>query len=451
MSGHIPLAVMPHIGGWHLASWRRPASRAEDYWDPALWVEIAQLAESAKFDAVFYGDNYSLIPVPEHFRPRTGRMGAWDAVVISTAVAMATEKIGIVATAFTEFVAPYALARQFATLDRVSKGRIAWNVVTSGTPGDQANFSAAPLASPEARYERAAEYVQVVKGLWDSWEDDAFVIDRDSGIFFHADRLHTLNHHGKYFDVAGPLNVARPLQGHPVIAQAGGSGPGKQLAGTVGELLFTPLNGEAAVAYTREVRQIALSAGRRTNDLVVLAQLTPIVGRTREEAQAKWDWLQSRMPEEILRATIEMYLGGADLSALPPDLPITELKLTGGIEGFRNAVLAYRNPDGSVPTIAQMLRGYPGPGTIIGSPDEIADYMEAEIAAGACDGFLLLLHGIPDELADFVELVVPELRRRGRFRSDYADDGTLRSRLGLARPDNSLARTNATTPSQGVM
>ncbi|UZW57251.1 NtaA/DmoA family FMN-dependent monooxygenase [Sphingobium sp. JS3065] len=433
---HIPLAVMPHIGGWHLASWRRPASQASRSWDPYLWIDLARAAERAKFDAIFFGDQYSLIPVPEHLRPNTARMGSWDALVISTAIAAQTSKVGIVATAFTEFVAPYAMARQFATLDHISAGRVAWNVVTSGTPGDQRNFSSKPLADPVSRYERAAEYVDVVKGLWDSWEDDAVINDRESGVFFDAGKLHKLDHHGKHFDITGPLNVARPVQGYPVIAQAGGSGPGKQLAGSIGELLFTPLSGTAAAAYCAEVREIAGNAGRKPGEIIVLAQLTPIVGKTREEAEEKWRWLQSKLPEELLRQPIELMLGGVDLAEFSPDTLITDLELSGGIEGFRNAVLSYRNADGSVPTIAELLRGYRGPGTVVGSAEDIADYMELEVAGGCCDGFLLLLHGVPEDFEDFCELVVPELRKRGRFRSEYDDDGTLRGRLGLQRPAN---------------
>jgi FMN-dependent oxidoreductase (nitrilotriacetate monooxygenase family) len=438
---HIPIATMPHIGGWHGAAWRRPTSRAEDFTNPNLWVELAQIAEGAKLDAVFYGDSFSLWPVPEHLRPFTARIGAWDAMTISSMVAAQTEKIGIIATAHTEFVHPYALARQFATLDRISGGRAGWNLVTSGTPGDQSNFDAiAELASPESRYERAFEYLEVVKGLWDSWEDDAFIIDRAKGVFFDGAKLHAVKHRGKYFNVDGPLNVARPIQGYPVIAQAGGSAPGRQLAGSIGELLFTALSGQAAVGYRSGVRRIAAEAGRVPDrDMTVLAQLTPVVAETHEEAQQKWQFLQENTPEELLRSPVEMMLAH-DLSQYPSDMPISELKgIQGGIEGYRQTVLSYRNPDGSIPTIAELVRGFKGPGTVVGSAEEVADYMEAEVAAGACDGFLLFLQGIPDELQDFVDLVIPELRRRGRFRTEYDDDGTLRGRFGFSRPRNQFA------------
>ncbi|RYE42683.1 MAG: LLM class flavin-dependent oxidoreductase [Hyphomicrobiales bacterium] len=439
MARSIPIAVMPHIGGWHLGSWRRPNSRAEDFWDPALWVEIAQIAEAAKLDAVFYGDNYSLIPVPEHLRHLTGRTGAWDAVTISAAVAMATSNIGIVATAFTEFVAPYALARQFATLDRIAGGRVGWNVVTSGTPGDKENYSAGPLGSSQVRYERAAEYVEVVKGLWDTWEDDAIVCDREAGVYYRREKMHTLDHHGKYFDVAGPLNVMRSPQGQPVIAQAGGSPEGRQLAGTIGELLFTAMSGPAAAAYRKDVREIAAAAGRDSDDLTVLAQLTPVIGHTHEEAEEKFNWLQQQVPQEILRQTIELFLG-ASLAEYDPDMLITELKITGGVAGYRDAVLSYRNPDGSVPTLRELFLGYKGPGTVVGTPEEIVDYMEAERANGSCDGFLLMLQGAPVELIDFTQLVVPELRRRGLLRTEYSED-TLRERLGIVPPVHRHAAT----------
>lgn len=435
----IRIAAMPHVGGFHVASWRRPDSRADDPFAPEIYFDLARIAERGKLDALFFGDSVALWPLPEEFRYRTARLGAWDALVMAGALAAVTKNIGIVATAHTEFHEPFVLARQFASLDRISHGRIGWNVVTSGLADEQANFSAMTLAPPAQRYERAAEFVDVVKGLWDSWEDDVLIVDRESGVYYDPAKLHVLDHHGKYYDVRGPLNMLRPLQGHPVIAQAGGSAAGKALAGSIGELIFTTYTGETAKTYSREVRDIAQAAGRDPAQITILGTLMPVVAATQEEAEAKWQFLQDSAPPELANTTMELMLG-AKLSSFKWDEPLPQsFDEPAPIEALRNQILGIRNPDGSLPTVEELTRLFKAPGIVVGTPELVADYMEAEVDSGAVDGFMILLQGLPDELADFVDLVVPELQQRGRFRKEYDDDGTLRGRLGLSRPENRFA------------
>jgi alkanesulfonate monooxygenase len=435
---HITVCAMPHAGGFHQASWRRDGAKGNDIWNPDLWRDIARTAERGFLDAVFFADNAALWPVPEHLRHHTAKVGVWDAIIAASLTATATERIGIIATAHTEFQQPYILARQMACLDHLSRGRIGWNIVTSGIPAEYANFGKEQTLDKEKLYAKATEFVEVVKGLWDSWEDDAYVIDKESGIFFDPDKLHTLNHDGEFYSARGPLNVMRPPQGYPVLAQAGGSGPGKVLAGTVGELIFTPLSGEAAIQYRKDIKDIAAQAGRAPSATKVLAQLMPVVAATDEEAQEKWAELQRLLHPEIARGAIEAMLR-EDISGYPLDEPLPETDTpSDAIVGYRDAVLSFRMPDGRKPTVRELIENYKGPGTVVGSPSTIADYMENEIESGACDGFALLVQGLPEDLEDFVNLVVPELQKRGRFRTAY-EPGTLREQLGFARPENQFA------------
>jgi FMN-dependent oxidoreductase (nitrilotriacetate monooxygenase family) len=439
---HITVCAMPHAGGWHQASWRRPETVGNDIWNPDLWRSIARTAERGKLDALFFADNLSLWPVPEHLRHHTAKVGVWDAVVLASLAAMSTQRIGIVATVHTEYQQPYILARQMACLDHLSRGRIGWNVVTSAGPQDAANIRREGLVSTETRYARATEFVKVARGLWDSWEDDAYLIDQERGVFFDPAKLHSLNHEGDFFNVRGPLNIMRSPQGYPVLAQAGGSGPGKQLAGEIGELIFTPLTGEAGRAYRSDVLQIAERAGRKASSVKVLSQLMPVVGATDEEAERKWTWLQSHLDPDIARGVLEAMLA-VDLSQFPLDEPLPDLGKTDRIQGYRDAVMSFTK-DGRRPTLRELIRDFRGPGTVVGSPKTIADYMEREVDSGVCDGFALLLQGAPEELNDFVDHVVPELQRRKRFRTEYSNT-TFRDMLGLERPANQFAAAGRAT------
>ncbi|WP_285314263.1 NtaA/DmoA family FMN-dependent monooxygenase [Pseudarthrobacter sp. fls2-241-R2A-168] len=446
---HITVCAMPHAGGWHQASWRRKGAKGNDIWNPELWKDIARTAERGMLDAVFFADNSALWGMPEHLRKHTAKVGVWDATILAALAASATERIGIVATAQTEYQQPYILARQMACLDHLSGGRIGWNIVTSAFPLEAQNHGEQELADKELRYAKATEFVEVVKSLWDSWEDDAYVIDQESGIFFDPDKLHTPNHKGEFFSVRGPLNVMRPPQGYPVFAQAGSSGSGKVLAGTVAELVFTNASGEAAAAYRNDIHSIAAQAGRKASDVKVLSMLCPVIAPTDEEAQAKWVELQRMLHPDLQRNWIEIGLG--DTSGYSLDEPLPEKPTaTSHSQGFLDAVYNFRMPDGRKPTFGELLENYPGPGTVVGSPSTIADYMENEIDSGACDGFILTMQGVPEELEDFVNFVVPELQKRGRFRTSYGEEMTFRELLGLPRPENQFSQKPITQEPQSA-
>lgn len=438
---HIPICVLPHAAGWHVASWRRPWAVDKEIWNPDVWKRLAQTAERGRLDAIFLADLVALWPAPEHLRHHTAHVGQWEAFTLLSALAMVTEHIGLIATGHTEYGSPYNMARRTACLDHLSRGRAGWNVVTSSGPEQARNFGKGDQDPTELRYARATEFVDVVRGLWDSWEDDAYIRERSAGIFYDPEKLHVLDHKGEHYTVRGPLNVMRPPQGHPVLAQAGSSGPGKKLAASIGELIFTPHSGYGAQAYRREIRAIARELGRDPDGIKVLSQVTPVVARTQGEADAKWDELQSLRHPEIARGVVEAMLG-VDLSAAPLDEPLPEtVQGIMRVTGYHDAVMDYIRSE--KPTVRQLIHNYKGPGTIVGPPEVIADYIEAEVESGACDGFVLLIQGMPEELEDFVELVIPELQKRGRFRTEYTGT-TLRENLGLARPPNRFAGTSGT-------
>jgi len=433
---HIPVCVLPHAAGWHVASWRRPSVPPKDIWNIDVWAKMAQTAERGCLDAVFLADLVALWPVPEHLRHQTAHVGQWEAFTLLSALAMVTKHIGLVATGHTEYGSPYNMARRTACLDHISHGRSGWNVVTSSGPQQALNYSKNAENPTDRRYARAEEFVDVVKALWDSWEDDAYIRDKAAGVFYDPSKLHVADHHGEFYDVRGPLNVMRPPQGYPVLAQAGSSGPGKKLAARIGEIIFTPHSGEGARIYNRELKALAQEFGRDPTQIKVLSQISPVVAATQTEADAKWEQLQSLTHPELARGTVEAMLG-VDLSKADLDAPIPED--IGGIvrvTGYHDAVMDYIRTE--KPTVRQLIHAYKGPGTIVGSPKVVADYIEAEVDSGACDGFVLLIQGMPDELEDFVEFVVPELQRRGRFRTEY-EGRTLREHLGLAKPANQFA------------
>lgn len=440
--GHITTCVLPHAAGWHVGSWRRPGAIEKEIWNIDVWKHVAQTAERGMLDAVFVADNVCLWPMAPHLRHLTAHVGQFEPFALLTAMAMVTERIGLVATAHTEYGQPYHTARQTASLDHISHGRSGWNVVTSAGHEQAQNFGQDDRDPVEVRYARAQEYVETVRKLWDSWEDDAYIKDREAGIFYDPKKMHPTNHVGEYYKVKGPLNVMRPPQGYPVLAQAGSSGPGKHLAASIGEIIFTPHSGAAGRAYRNEIRELARQKGRDPDSIKVLSQITPVIGKTQQEADEKWAELQRLAPMEILRATVEamsgLNLSGANLDEPVPEDAVGIVRTT----GYADAVMDYIRE--VKPTVRQLIQEYKGPGTVVGTPQVVADYMESEVDGGSCDGFILLVQGMPEELEDFVDLAVPELQRRGRFRKDY-EGKTLREHLGLARPENQFAGMESET------
>jgi alkanesulfonate monooxygenase len=358
-----------------------------------------------------------------------------------SALAATTTHIGFVATASTTYEEPYLLARKFASLDHISKGRAAWNVVTTGNENAAGNFGKEEHPAHPLRYERAEEFIDVAKGLWDSFEDDAFLRDKESGVYSDPHKLHALNHKGKHFSVAGPLNISRPPQGYPVIVQAGASDAGRELAARTAEVIFTAWQAlDEAQAFYRDVKGRMAKYGRHPDELKIMPGISPVVGRTQEEADAKYRELQDLIHPSVGRGILQRFFPGVDL--LQYDLdgpPPTFADSTNGNTSRLALVteLAQREKL-TLRQLYQRLAGARGHRVVVGTPQKVADEIEAWFRNEGADGFNVMPPVLPASLDDFVELVIPELQRRGIFRTEY-DGRTLRENLGLARPQNQFA------------
>ncbi|MEK8127080.1 LLM class flavin-dependent oxidoreductase [Paenibacillus filicis] len=430
------LAVFLLAGGHHVSGWRHPEADALGVHDFQYYKRLAQTAERGKFDAFFFADVLGIGQNDKRFDPSNVRL---DPMLPLAALAVVTERIGLVATVSTSYNEPFNVARRFATLDHLSNGRASWNVVTSFKSQEANNFNQHSLPDPSLRYEKAREFVQVVKGLWDTWEEDALVADKESGIFSLEEKIHDLNHEGKYFSVRGPLNISRPPQGHPVIFQAGTSEGGKELAAETAEAVFTAWSTlEKAQEYYRDVKGRMARYGRAPDQLKIMLGLIPIVGRTEEEAERKEQELQSLLLPEVGVAKLS-YMFGYDLSPFPIDEPLPQTFNLGDAHGASRRFQPIKDiADREQLTIRQLYERYAGNRghlQVRGTPEQIADVMEEWFVAGAADGFNILPPYLPGGLDDFVDLVVPELQKRGLFRTEY-EGTTLREHFGLSRPAN---------------
>jgi FMN-dependent oxidoreductase (nitrilotriacetate monooxygenase family) len=418
--------------GSHAAAWLWPGNRPEAFVDPAYWVDVARLAEKGTFDAVFLADHPSM-PARSDFRP----FQALEPSIVLTAIAGATKHIGLIGTISSSYNAPYNIARRFASLDIVSGGRAGINVVTTADQAAAFNFGAERAANHATRYERAIEFTDAVKALWNSWQDDALVGDKTDAVFIDRGRVHTAHYQGKYFQVRGPLNVPRSRQGHPVIVQAGGSDDGLELAARHAEAVFTAAHTqEDSRAYISRLRARAEAFGRAPGSVVVLPGLVTIIGGTEVEALRREEELSALAPIEQGLAWISGLLkidaSRYDLDApLPDDLRVP----SDGMTTFARGALAKARRQGL--TLRQLIRSQAGGGSnhrpIVGTPEQVAASIEDWFRAGAADGFNLMPDVLPSGLEAFVEHVVPILRQRGIFRDAY-DGETLRDHLGLSRP-----------------
>jgi alkanesulfonate monooxygenase len=366
---------------------------------------------------------------------RSATVTSFEPLTLLSALAMVTERIGLIATASTTFDAPYHIARRFASLDHISNGRAGWNVVTTANPDAALNFGLADHVAHDERYRRAREFMAVVTGLWDSFADDAWLRDQATGIFFDPVKMHVLDHKGEHQSVRGPLNIARPVQGWPVIVQAGASEAGRQLAAETAEVAFGSSGTiEDARAFYADVKARVIAAGRAAEHCKILPGALVFVGRTRAEAQEKKALLDSLVHPESGVPNLSIRLGvdasGFDLDAPLPDIPPSNQSQSG-----RDSLVALaRRENLSVRQLAQMMGGFGGL-QIVGTAGEVADMMQAWLETGACDGFNIMFPTVPAGLDDFVRLVIPELQRRGVFRREY-EGTTLRAHLGLPRPAN---------------
>lgn len=424
--------------GTHSAGWRYPGAPADSALDIDFWIGLARRAEAAKLHFIFFADGAAVrqgLDDPEALR-HTGRIDQFEPTTLIAALSTATRHIGFVATASTTYNAPYTIARKYASLDYISHGRAGWNVVTSWSEDEARNFGLDHSLPHEERYRRANEFVDVVRALWDSWEDDAFVRNAATGVYVDPDKLHITDHKGEFFSVRGPLNIARPPQGYPVIAQAGSSGPGQALAARTADLVYTAQQDkEAARAFYTSLHEQAARFGRAAHPPKVLPGLFPVIGRTEAEAQARAQALDDLVHPSVIYAMLRPKFG--DLSAHALDGPIPELPETNGIKSIKGQLDAARAKGLTIRELYQ-TSGAGGHRRIVGTATQIADLIEDWFTSGVCDGFNLMPPYYPEGLTDLFDLLIPELQRRGLFQHDYTGT-TLRESLGLPRPPNTYA------------
>ncbi len=421
--------------GIHTAWWRYPGAFPDANFNLEHMVRFIQTLERGRFDAFFMADHLAVLNMPMAALKRSATATSFEPFTLLSALAMVTRRIGLVATASTTYDEPYHIARRFASLDHISGGRAGWNIVTTANPDAALNFGLTEDVDHDERYRRAREFYDVVTGLWDSWADDAWLRDQASGVFFDPERLHVLDHKGEHLSVRGPLNIARPVQGWPVIVQAGASEAGRQLAAETAEVIFgSSRTIEDARRFYADIRSRMQAAGRAPDSLKVLPAAMVIVGGTREEALDKKARLDSLVHPDSGIPNLSMRLG-VDASRFDLDGPLPEIPQSNASQSSRDALVALAKRDGlTVRQLAQIVGGSGGL-EIIGTPGEIADTMQEWLETGASDGFNVMFHTVPSGLDEVVDLVIPELTRRGIYRSAYAG-ATLREHLGLARPDN---------------
>lgn len=420
----------------HTAAWRYPGGTPDANFNLKALVKYAQTLERGKFDAFFMADHLAVLNMPMDALKRSATVTSFDPLTLLPALAMATKHLGLIATASSTFEPAYTIARRFASLDHISEGRAGWNLVTTSNPDAALNFGLDDQMPHAERYARAREFFDVVTGLWDSWADDAFIRDVESGVYFDPSRLHVLDHKGKYLKVRGPLNIARPVQGWPVIVQAGASDAGRQLAAETAEMVFAaggPIDG--ARAFYADVKGRAAKIGRNPDHIKILPGAFVVVGDSLEEAKEKRARLDSLVNYDSSIAAVSMALG-VDARQFDPDKPLPDdIPETEASKSGRERVIELGKRENlTVRQIAGRLGGYGGLG-MLGTPAMIADQMEEWLLTEACDGFNVMFPYLPGGLDDFVDKVVPELQRRGLFRTEY-EGTTLRENLGLPRPEN---------------
>lgn len=429
----------------HTAAWRYPGAFADANFSFAHLKRFAQTLERGRFDAFFMADHLAVLNMPMEALQRSATVSSFDPLTLLPALSVVTEHLGLIATASTTYNDPYHVARKFASLDHLSNGRAGWNLVTSANPDEALNFSRETHIDHATRYRRAREFYEVVTGLWDSWADDAFIRDVSSGVFFNPEKLHVLNHKGESFQVRGPLNVARPVQGWPVIVQAGSSEAGRQIAAETAEAIFSANNTLiSAREFYADIKQRMREIGRNPSHLKVLPGVFVVIGETLAEAKARKRHLDSLVHPDSGLGSLSVMLGcdarQFDLDELLPEIPESNAS-----KSSREKLIAMaREENMSVRQLAQYVGGSFGVMEMVGTPASIVDEMEEWLMTDACDGFNVMFPFLPDGLDDFVNQVVPELQRRGIFRREY-EGRTLRENLGLPRPENRFfAGSNAT-------
>ncbi len=444
MTRQMKLAAYFNPTGHHVASWRHPRAQKDANVSIEHYVAMAKAAEAAKFDMIFLADSNAMREAHIDAITRSVQFVAhFEPITLLSALAMVTKNIGLTGTASTTYQEPYNLARKFASLDHISHGRAGWNLVTSAQPAEAANFGRDKLMNHTERYGRAHEFANVVQELWDSWDDDAFVRDVESGLYFDPAKMRHIDHKGAHFRVRGPLNAPRPPQGYPVMVQAGASDEGRELAAEFAEAIFSPhLNIPAAKTYYDDVKgRMQSRYNRDPNHLKILPGLSVVVAESDDKAAEDFDLLQSLIHPVVGREILSTMLGGVDLSPYSPDEQLPDpLPPTNASKGHYDSIVEMaRREKLTIRELGARCAGARGKNAIHGSPKKVADYMEEWFVANACDGFCVLPPYMPGQHVDFCNLVIPELQKRGLFRKEY-EGATLRENLGLPRPPNRYAK-----------
>jgi N-acetyl-S-(2-succino)cysteine monooxygenase len=430
----IKLGMFLRPAAHHVAGWRHPDAWADGGLNFARYVEMAQTAERGLFDLMFSADALTGERYDRETLSRTSYVAWIEPMSLLTALAPVTKNIGLVCTSTTTYDEPYHVARRFASLDLISGGRSGWNLVTSANDAESQNFGRESHLPKHERYRRAREFVDVVRGLWDTWDDGAIVADKATGTFVDPSKIRPLDHKGRFFSVKGPLNIERCPQGHPIIIQAGGSVPGQELSARTADLVFSVVQdaGAAKAAYDSLKERVARH-GRPPEQVPILPGVMPIIGATEQEAKDKLTLLQSWLTSTNALTLVSQRLGH-DISGYPLDGPVPDFPLTNRGQGFSKALFDMARRDNmTLRDLYNLTAAARGHWVLPGTPKRIADTFEEWFTEGRADGFIVMPPYFPAAFDEFVDLVVPELQRRGLFRREYSGP-TLRDHLGLARP-----------------
>jgi FMN-dependent oxidoreductase (nitrilotriacetate monooxygenase family) len=450
MTRQLKLGAFLSTPGNHLAGWRHPDAVTTTDMDFAAYVRLAQLAEEYKYDTIFFQDTAAVngsraLARGDFSRARLSRIVKLEPTALLAALAAVTTHIGLVATVTTTYNEPYNVARRIASIDHISFGRAGWNLVTSQIEDEAQNFGFDEHMDHASRYARAAEFYEVVTGLWDSWEEGGLLRDKASGVYMDRDRVHFLNHEGAHFKVRGPLNVTRSPQGRPVVAQAGSSEAGRELAARTADVVFTAQTQLApAQAFYADVKARAARYGRAPEDIKIMPGLTPVIGATMAEAQERYEELQALLPDDVALQSLSHISGGLDLTQFPLDGPLPELPPSNAAKARQELVVRTARERGmTLRQIARHTAAGTGHRVLVGTAAYMADEMQAWLEADAADGFNVICNYYFAPFEQFTRQVIPELQRRGIFRRDY-EFSTLRQNLGLGIPQNRYTKARLT-------
>lgn len=440
---HMKLGAFLYPCGHHLAAWRHPHSVPDAGMNFRHYVHLAQEAERGLFDMLFVADNLTVWEGDDRSIGRFSYVAWFEPITLMSALASMTSRVGLVCTSTTTYNEPYHVARKFGSLDLISGGRAGWNLVTSAKAAEAQNFGRDEHPAKTDRYRRAREFAEVVRGLWDSWEPDAFVRDRAAGLFFDSGKLHPLNHNGEHFRVRGPLNVGPSPQGHPVLVQAGSSDDGREFAAELAEVIFTAHTSlDSAQKFYADVKTRMSKHGREPDDAKIMPGVFVTVGATRQEAKDKFEQLQELIHPEAGLMLLSNYVG-MDLSGCDPDGPLPELPKSRTLSSRAQLLFDLAQRDGlTIRQLYKRVAGARGHFQVYGTAVDIADTLEEWFTTGGSDGFNIMPPLLPQSLTEFVDTVIPELQRRGLFRRSY-EGSTLRENLGLRKPVNRHAAKTA--------